>query len=98
MDSAFYDFRRSSRQRLYEHHADLITEFQTKASGGPIPPSVAAMQQQLADARTRIQELEAREAQLLAQTQTLCAVITELTHETEANNVVALPVRGRRDA
>jgi len=87
-----------SRQRLYEHHADLIAEFQTKAGGGPLPPSITALQQQLADARTRIQELEAREARLLAQNQTLCAVITELTHETEANNVVALAARRRHDA
>jgi hypothetical protein len=84
-------------QRLYEHHTDLITEFHTKAGGGPIPPSVAALQQQLADARARIQQLEAREAQLLAQNQTLCAVITELTHETHADNVITLHIgRSRR--
>jgi hypothetical protein len=83
------------RQRLYEHHATLITEFQTKAGAGPLPPSITALQQQLADAYTRIQELEAREAQLLAQNQTLCAVITELTHEIHADNVITL-VRSAR--
>jgi len=77
------------RQRLYEHHADLIAEFQTKAGGGPLPPSITALKQQLADAHTRIQELEARQAQLLSQHQTLCAVITELTHEAHADNVIA---------
>jgi hypothetical protein len=79
-----------SRQRLYEHHADLIAEFHTKAGGGPLPPSITALQQQLTDARTHIQELEAREARLLAQNQTLCAVITELTHEAHADNVITL--------
>lgn len=86
-----------SRQRLYEHHADLITTFQTKANGGPIPPSIAALQQQLADAHMRIEQLEGREAQLLAQNQTLCAVITELTYETHTDNVIPLDAgRSRR--
>lgn len=79
-----------SRQRLYEHHADLIAAFRTRAGGGPVPPSVTALRQQLADALARIQELEAHETQLLAQNQTLCAAITELTHEAHADNVITL--------
>jgi hypothetical protein len=27
-----------SRHRLYEHHADLVSEFKTAAGGGPLTP------------------------------------------------------------
>jgi hypothetical protein len=56
-----------SRQRIYEHHADLVAEFKTKTlTGGPITPNVQALRQQLADARERIHQLEANDAQLRA--------------------------------
>jgi hypothetical protein len=86
------------RHRIYEHHADLVAEFKTKTlTGRPTTPDVQALRQQLADAHHRIQQLEATQAQLTAKITTLCAVITELTHEAHADNVVALPQRSRRD-
>jgi AcrR family transcriptional regulator len=85
-----------SRQRLYEHHPDLIAEFKTATGRGPVPPNVEALQRQLADADSRIQQLEACNNQLRAQITTLCAVITELTHEAAADNVVTLPRRRGR--
>jgi hypothetical protein len=45
------------RHRLYEHHADLVAEFQTAANGGPTPPNIQALQHQLANALTREQQL-----------------------------------------
>jgi hypothetical protein len=87
------------RQRIYEHHADLVAEFKAKAqNGGPITTDIQALQQQLADARARIQTLEATETQLNTKITALCAVITELAHETTANNVLAMPSRRHRDA
>lgn len=87
------------RQRIYEHHADLVAEFKAKAhNSGPSTTDVQALQQQLADARTRIQTLEATEALLKTKITTLCAVVTELTHGTTANNVLAMPSRRHRDA
>jgi hypothetical protein len=83
------------RHRLYEHHGDLVTEFQSAVGGGPIPPSVAALQQQLAEAHARVQRLEATEAELTQKIKTLRAVIVELTHETYADNVHPMP-RTRR--
>jgi len=82
------------RQRLYEHHPDLVTEFKTATlAGGPATPGADALRQQLVDARERIRQLEASEAQLKAKITTLCAVITELTHEATADNIVAMPAR-----
>jgi hypothetical protein len=83
------------RHRLYEHHAELLAEFKTTTNSGPVTASVQAMRQQLADARERIEELAANEARLKAQITTLCAIITELTHETRADNVVSIPARTR---
>jgi hypothetical protein len=79
------------RQRLYEHHADLIDEFKTSAVGGPTPPDLQALQQQLADALTRITDLETDNNLLQKRIRTLSAVIAELTHETKGGNVIALP-------
>jgi len=79
------------RHRLYEHHADLAAEFKAAAGGGPPSPSIQALQQQLVGAQgDRIQTLEASNKLLTERIMTLCAVITELTHEAKANNVVAL--------
>jgi AcrR family transcriptional regulator len=47
-----------SRQRLYEHHADLVAEFKTTADGVAISPSTQALQQQLASSRERVRHLE----------------------------------------
>lgn len=84
-----------TRQRLYEHHTDLIAKFKTTAAGGPIPPHVQALQRQLAEANERIGELETGNALLRKQLTTLRAVITELTHEAHADNIVTMPRRNR---
>jgi hypothetical protein len=85
------------RHRIYEHHADLVTEFKAKTfTGAPIAPDVTALRQQLADAHQLIEQLEATQTQLAAKITTLCAVITELTHDAHADNIVALPSRSRR--
>lgn len=82
------------RYRLYEHHADLVAEFKTAAlAGGPAVPGAEALRQQLADAGERIRHLKASEAQLKAKITTLCAIITELTHEATAGNIVAMPAK-----
>ena len=82
------------RHRIYEHHADLVAEFKAKThTGAPITPDIQALRQQLADAHQRIHQLEATQAQLTNKITTLCAVITELTHQTHADNVVTLPRR-----
>ena len=47
-----------SRQRLYEHHADLVGEFKTTTGRTTVPPNVQALQQQLADSRERVHQLE----------------------------------------
>lgn len=80
------------RQRLYEHHSDLLNEFKATVRCGPVTPNVEALQRQLAQARDHNQELAAENAQLRNKIRTLSAVITELTHETSgANVVVSLP-------
>ncbi|MGI8311970.1 hypothetical protein [Saccharopolyspora hattusasensis] len=84
------------RARLYEHYADLVSEFKTASFGGPIQPNVQALQQQLADAHERIRQLEGDNEHLHGQITTLCAVITGLTQEAEADNVTPLPSHRRR--
>jgi chromosome segregation ATPase len=80
------------RQRLYEHHSDLLNEFKATVGCGPVLPNVEALQRQLAQARDRNQELASENAQLRSKIRTLSAVITELTHETSrANVVVSMP-------
>lgn len=80
-----------SRQRLYEHHPDLLAEFRTTAVRQAPPVEIAALKQQLSRAHQRIEELEAIETHLADQIKTLCAVVSELTHEAHAHNVIALP-------
>ena len=83
-----------SRQRLYEHHSDLLNEFKVTVGCGPVTPNVKALQRQLAQARDHNQELTTENAQLRSKIRTLSAVITELTHETSgANVVVSMPRR-----
>ncbi|CRK56930.1 hypothetical protein [Alloactinosynnema sp. L-07] len=84
-----------TRQRLYEHHTDLVDQFKTAAGGGPIAPDVEALRHQLAAAHKLITQLEHDNKQLRGKIAALCAVITELTHETYADNVVTLPQRRR---
>ena len=50
----------------------------------PAAPTFGTLNDQLNKAHHRIRELEAREAELLAQNSALCAVITELTHDDHA--------------
>jgi chromosome segregation ATPase len=86
------------RHRIYEHHADLVAEFKAKThTGAPLAPDVHVLRRQLDDAHERIQQLEATQTQLTAKITTLCAVITELTHQTYADNIVALPSRSRHE-
>lgn len=85
-----------SRQRLYEHHADLLADFRIQATGTPgTSPEISALRSQLAEAHERIRELEAAAITREDKIKTLCAVIAELTHEANATNVVALPARKR---
>lgn len=76
------------RQRLYEHHRDLLDEFKAMVGQVPITPNAQALQRQLAQARAHNQELADVNAQLRSKIRTLSAVITELTHETSGGNVV----------
>jgi AcrR family transcriptional regulator len=84
-----------SRQRLYEHHADLVAEFKAATGRGANPPNVQALQQQLADSRNRTHQLEEQVALLQNRIRTLSAVIAELSLEAQARNVVALASRRR---
>jgi hypothetical protein len=56
----------------------------------PTSPTFIALNDQLNKAHHRIRELEASEAELLAQIRILCAVIAELTHEVHARSAVDL--------
>jgi hypothetical protein len=47
----------------------------------PTAPTFITLNDQLNKAHHRIRELEARETELLAHNRTLCALITELTHD-----------------
>ena len=76
------------RQRLYEHHSDLLNEFKATVGCGPVAPNTETLQRQLAQARDHNQQLAAENAQLRSKIRTLSAVITELTHETHGANVV----------
>jgi hypothetical protein len=76
------------RQRLYEHHSDLLNEFKATVGCGPVAPNVEALQRQLAQARDHGQELATENAHLRSKIRTLSAVIAELTHETSGANVV----------
>lgn len=80
-----------SRQRLYEHHAELIAKFKTAAAGGLTPPNIQALQQQLADERARNAELEATNTALQGRVRALSALLVELSHEAKGANVVAIP-------
>ncbi|WP_431236036.1 hypothetical protein ACQ856_30105 (plasmid) [Mycolicibacterium psychrotolerans] len=75
------------RQRLYEHHSDLLDEFKATIGHGPVDPNIEALQRQLAKCRDRNQELTVENAHFQAKIRTLSAVIAELTHD-----------RSRRDA
>ena len=57
----------------------------------PTSPTFITLNGQLIKAHKRIRELEAGEAELLAQIRILCAVITDLTHEIHARSAVELP-------
>lgn len=76
------------RQRLYEHHRDLLNEFKATVGCGPVTPHAEALQRQLAQARDHNRELAAENTQLRGKIRTLSAVITELTHETSGAKVV----------
>jgi hypothetical protein len=73
----------------------LVAQFKTTAVGDPVPSHVQAPQRQLAEVNKRIGDLETDNALLRGQLTTLCAVITELTHEANAGNIVTMPRRTR---
>lgn len=77
------------RQRLYEHHSDLLNEFKASVGCRPVSPNAEALQRQLAQARDHTKELAAENAQLRSKIRTLSAVITEMTHEASSDHVVA---------
>jgi len=81
------------RHRLYEHYTDLLTDFKTAAGAGPMPPSVQAAQEQLAVANKRAGDLEAENELLRQRITTLSALMTELTLEAQADNILTLPRR-----
>jgi hypothetical protein len=81
------------RQRLYEHHGDLLNEFKATVGRGPVSPNAEALQRQLAQVRDQNQELANENAHLRGKIRTLSAVITELTHETSGANVVVSMAR-----
>lgn len=83
------------RQRLYEHHSDLLNEFKAAVGCGPVAPSIEAVQRQLAHARDHNQQLAAENTQLQAKIRTLAAVITELTHDAAGTTVVVPMPRER---
>jgi hypothetical protein len=56
----------------------------------PTAPTFATLNDELNKAHRRIRELQAREAELLAQNRTLCTVITELTGEDPARSAAEL--------
>ena len=76
------------RQRLYEHHSDLLTEFKVAVGCGHVATNVEAVQRQLAQAREHNQELAAENAQLRGKIRTLSAVIAEITHEAAGASAV----------
>lgn len=76
------------RQRLYEHHGDLLNDFKATVGCGPVTPNVEALQRQLEQTRDRNQVLANENAQLRGKIRTLSAVITELTHDTAGANVI----------
>ncbi|CKH16347.1 hypothetical protein LTT02_13145 [Mycolicibacterium smegmatis] len=77
------------RQRLYEHHADLLNEFKAAAATGPVATNALALLRQLAQAREHNHQLAAENTELRAKIRTLSAAIAELTHQgAEATHVV----------
>ncbi|WP_125677109.1 hypothetical protein [Amycolatopsis sp. WAC 04182] len=81
------------RYRVYEHHTDIASQFKTAAGRGPLTPNIQGMRHQLDAASDRIRHLEDTNAALRRQVSALAAVITEITHEQHADNIVALPRR-----
>lgn len=85
------------RQRLYEHHADLLNEFKAAAATGPVATNTRALQHQLAQAREHNHQLAAENTELHAKIRTLSAVIAELTHQAaDTAHVVPMPRRSPR--
>ncbi|MFE0276686.1 hypothetical protein ACFWZY_32115 [Streptomyces sp. NPDC058992] len=84
------------RHRLYEHHAQAVSQFKVSAGGGPLTPNQQALTQRLADAAARAARLESDNRLLQQRITTLSAVIAELTHQAHGANIVPLPPRGHR--
>lgn len=80
-----------SRQRLYEHHRELVDEFTSKARGAPTSPRAEALQNQLNTAHATIEALKSDLAKLHDTNKTLRAVITELTLEEHQRQSAGVP-------
>ena len=79
------------RQRLYEHHADLLNEFKAAAATGPVSTNARALQRQLAHEREHNHQLAAENTELRAKIRTLSAVIAELTHQAADTAHIVIP-------
>ncbi len=71
------------RQRLYEHHGDLLNEFKATVGCGPVTPNADALQRQLAQARDHNQELAAENSSTAKQDQDALSG----DHRTHARNL-----------
>ncbi|BDT90373.1 hypothetical protein IFM12275_03490 [Nocardia sputorum] len=82
-----------SRQRLYEHHPDLVAEFKAETGSAPASANAIAVQQQLADAHDRIRELEGRERERLDQIKPSARSSPNSPTKPAASNLVLLTPR-----
>ena len=85
-----------SRARVYEHHPETLRDFRAHTGRAPATPAAAALQAELDTARRHIDELEQDNARLRGQIETLCAVLSELSQNADADNVVPIPAAGPR--
>jgi len=75
----------SSRSRVKKSVARIASACERR--------KLALLQGELAQARARVEKLEEIQAQLEAKIQTLCAVITEFSHQGQEEPILAFPSR-----
>jgi len=79
------------KTRLYDHHRDLVAEFNRRAGNTSREPGVAELASQLQTARRQIRELQNQIDEGLARERTLLAVIAELSLlADDSSNVIQL--------
>jgi hypothetical protein len=78
------------RARIYEQYPDLVAAFRARAGNIPPPPALQALRGEVDTVRAKNKELVAENCQLRDRIRTLSAVIAELTHQSDVNNVVPL--------